>query len=1239
MVCGIVLSGNVVNADAPYCSEIDIRFTDDNAYVVGCADYESVHDTRPSYSSYRWKVNDSIVMDSGVSETFFLHLDNELVGAAGEQPLVITALTFVEGKWNGALALDAAGLSYAATDNYSPTEGTIEMWIAPRADGNDPIYQSDHHTLFSYDTPEGDYMFILQDGSSGVIYAGGSVNGQWQSAYTPDLRITDWSANEWHYLVVTYSASGNYIRLYVDGELVADTNEGRYNAPSATGEEIFVGSSRYGQKAHYLIDECRLYNQPLSESEILARALRTVAPQENEVWSSTAALSAGDTVVFEFIPYDGVETGPIVSSDSLIYRPYEGDPLFNANPPSTLLKPYSTEVDLSVSTASGAECRYSLNEVLPYEQMIPFTTGNGSTKHLTTITGLNPDPNYVNDVYVRCSTHPDFVLELKYRVLSDANPTYPKTGNLWGWGSFYDKSMEHCSKIDLWMGVPFSPDQIRELRTLNPNIRVLWWINAIEFHEGQCPDDYFLKDVNGNKILNWVDAYRVNVTRPEVAEYMAKEAARFIIEHDMMYDGIFFDNVQFTQAWYNRDMYGNYVQIDANEDGIPDDPAELDAAWEAGLRYEFEVFRRLMPNAIVMSHCTYQDLEGVPELFDGISIGYTTAGVIEGREGFGDLCDMNTAWSTRSRQPSMNMVESAPPNQIAYGYGYEPWKEVPASTLEFAEHYYPYMRFGLAYSLLMDDFFAHEFGDTWHGNDWWYDELDFDLGFPVGDAEEVAETGSVEDSIIINGGFESAIAYPWNFYSESSAGCDADITWDQTDSAEGGASAKVTIRAISGNDWQIDFAHMQNSIVEGTEYRVEFWAKSDHERAMTLYSLKGSPDWSNFGLYRRIDLTTEWTHYQVTFKATGSANDVRIQFVLGEETGTIWLDDVKVYPFEQSVLCRKFANGMVYLNPSCEERTITVDGGYKRLSGTQAAKYQYIIDDDSAAFSAEGNWMETEFDSGEWKAVGPFYHDWGAGCHGTADSGATATWMLDVREVDTYTIKTWWPAAPDAVSWSAAVVYEVIANGQIVASTVMDQTDGGDEWHAIGTVYLTPGDDAYVRIRNSTANPFIADAVYVESALRYNNGEAVTTITLQPMDGIVLAVDNEFDRQSGPDTDVDGMPDQWEQYYLGGTIDHGADDDYDGDGYTNFEEFIADTNPSDPDSRFLLNASIGGSGEDVLLFDTSALRTYKVQFASDLFSEIWTEWQTLNGTGDEISLTNLPSADKQRFYRVAVQKP
>lgn len=52
------------------------------------------------------------------------------------------------------------------------------------------------------------------------------------------------------------------------------------------------------------------------------------------------------------------------------------------------------------------------------------------------------------------------------------------------------------------------------------------------------------------------------------------------------------------------------------------------------------------------------------------------------------------------------------------------------------------------------------------------------------------------------------------------------------------------------------------------------------------------------------------------------------------------------------------------------------------------------------------------------------------------------------------------------------------------------------------------------------------------------------------------------------DTDGNGMPDDWETRYFGGVGVEPAAGDFDGDGQSNFEEYCAGTDPTDPSSVF-----------------------------------------------------------------------
>jgi len=641
------------------------------------------------------------------------------------------------------------------------------------------------------------------------------------------------------------------------------------------------------------------------------------------------------------------------------------------DPPSMLLPAGTTRLGLTMESAVPTACRYAWEQSTSFTDMAPFDLGQSTTHHVTLLRDLSPDPKTTNRVFVRCEAYPDLELNLMYRSLPTVNPSFPRTGNLWGSWNVIKQGLDYASRIDLWLGSHWRPDELRELRRLNPHMVALASINAVEPLR-EAPSEYFLKDVHGHRIEVWPGDFRLNLTKPEVAKFQAQYAYEQLLKSDLMYDGVFVDNVFLSQSWLKQDIFGKPVQIDADEDGVEDNPMELDAAWRAGILRELRTIRTLLPHAILSGHgMDIRDPE-IAAIFNATSIGFDAPCVIEGRKQFAELWDRYTSWQQAARSPRSTMVESAVPMQIGYGYGYSPIGVIPPSTLEFARHYYPYMRFGLAFTLMQDGYFAHELGDTFHGNDWWYDELDFDLGHPLGPAEFVKSL--------------------------------------RTTPTPGAKNLVVTEPCPSGG--------------------------------------------TNHGY-----------------------SDIR-----------------------PALLRREFTNGLALLNATPETQTVTVGPGFQRLTGNQAALHEYIVDDLPSDFLTSGNWKAVVYDSGEWKAAGPYYHDWGPGSH--EGRGGTAQWDVQIPEPDTYTITAWWPAAPSAPAWNAKATYEIVSDGRVVAFATLDQRSGGDEWHFIGQVPLRPG--ASVRLRCDESAPCLADALHVRSQKRYNDGSPADTVTLRPMDGIIL---------------------------------------------------------------------------------------------------------------------------------------
>jgi hypothetical protein len=353
---------------------------------------------------------------------------------------------------------------------------------------------------------------------------------------------------------------------------------------------------------------------------------------------------------------------------------------------------------------------------------------------------------------------------------------------------------------------------------------------------------------------------------------------------------------------------------------------------------ELQAFRRRMPHALTCGHALDLGEPVVREAFNGISFGFCVPNVIEGRSGFGDFLSLYDAWMTRTRAPHLTMIESAPPNQIGYGYGYEPMKTMPPRTLEFARTFYPYMRFGLALTLLNDGYFAHEIGDTWHGNDWWYDELNFNLGAPLGPAGRFPKGSPRGHEVVQNGDFSAGVQHHWGVWAEKSKGYSAAVS-PAEGNLPGSQAARVDILATRGEDWRVDFSQARLALRAGAEYEVEFQIRADRKRLCKVVSSKGRPDWRSYGLASEVEAGPKWQEHVLWFTATETARDARLQFLLGSEPGWVSLAGISLRETGPSVLRRDFEGGIVLLNPAREPRAVSLGAGFARLLGKQASRY------------------------------------------------------------------------------------------------------------------------------------------------------------------------------------------------------------------------------------------------------------------------------------------------------------
>ena len=114
------------------------------------------------------------------------------------------------------------------------------------------------------------------------------------------------------------------------------------------------------------------------------------------------------------------------------------------------------------------------------------------------------------------------------------------------------------------------------------------------------------------------------------------------------------------------------------------------------------------------------------------------------------------------------------------------------------------------------------------------------------------------------------------------------------------------------------------------------------------------------------------------------------------------------------------------------------------------------------------------------------------------------------------------------------------------------------------------------------------------------------------------------------------MPDSWEIANGTDRLTPDANADPDGDGFTNFQEYLAGTNLLDAGSRLCVTRIESLGGNVRLEFTAASNRTFTVLFKSSLGASTWSVLTNFSAAPQTRSVTVTdPATNVSRFYRLA----
>lgn len=493
--------------------------------------------------------------------------------------------------------------------------------------------------------------------------------------------------------------------------------------------------------------------------------------------------------------------------------------------------------------------------------------------------------------------------------------------------------------IDASPVTEYRPDVVAALRTRNPDISVLAYVNVGAIWLAAQPDSTvhyptrfrrLVRDLNGflyNRAGNHYSNYNVNLAKRDgFGRYVVAEGLADLFQDAIVstgtWDGIFFDvfcdRIGWTQTPaesvdYQRAGYSTY--------------AAFDAAYQAGGDALANRLRSLAgPSFLLVGNCG----QGIKYIsFNGWM-----------RENFpfqnGGTWDENMF-----RVPGGYFTDEVSFRTPRHNYLFTA-AEPPSAP--YTAYNARKVRFGLGSASLGGGYGAFGFStrdvSQYNYSGWWYDEYGVDLatgqssqriadtgwlGQPVSSAYQMIWLGTGPDAST-NPGFETDVTSGWTFYPS----VPATLTRDASTAAVGSASARINVPTAAQYEWSVNLNTVGTlAVVNSASYAATFWAKASAPRTLpVVMGVAGIGEVAR----RTIDLTTTWRRYQAVLVPRASGVGT-LSFFLSGAAGDVWLDDVHLQAGVTNLWRRDFQNGIVLVNPGPSALTVDLGGTFRRIAG------------------------------------------------------------------------------------------------------------------------------------------------------------------------------------------------------------------------------------------------------------------------------------------------------------------